>query len=226
MLTNKYPKPPLELRHWCVSRKDLYMIHRFVADLFPAKRATILLETRAGNHRAYADFAEFADDIEIVLSRDDEVRHISILEGEMDPRTPERRRYIWLNVDFQFNSASFSIFATDADGSFAEWVENAHKEMRRLFELFRPQPNFAEILKRDFSKVQLERRSDASVVVMDYDGNIKDRIHRELADGKRRLPEFPLKKAQWRGFWREPNLRLSFLTAFVVLLLLIALLAR
>jgi hypothetical protein len=179
MVPSKYPKRPLSLLYWCVARKDIYMLYRFFQERFGVNQITILLETRGGHNKTYIDLEEFENDIEVVLGLNDEVQKIVMIHWDIEAN---RRRCLWLSIEFVFNAARFSVFATDEDGSFKQWTEETYKEMERLFALFKPNERFEEILKRDFLRTYPDRRKNTGrgVVVLDYDGNIKDRIHREL----------------------------------------------
>lgn len=154
MLPAKYPKPPLDLNFWCVTRKDLYMIHQFMVRALPG-RIDVILETKAGNNKLYRNFEEFEGDIEVVLSLNDQVQKIQMIASDVHA---EKRRLIWISIEFLFNIARFNIFASDRDGSFRDWVNSSYGEMQKLFELFLPSPEFQEIMKRDFYHVYPDRR--------------------------------------------------------------------
>jgi hypothetical protein len=196
---NTYRKPPLQLEYWCVSRKDLYMVYNFFRERFGTDKVAILVETKAGYNRAYSDFEEFAEDIEVVLAANDTVQKIILTNNDLGPHA---RRYIWFTAEFLFGSARFTLSASDDDASLKAWADDTYKEMEKLFTLFRPNDAFIEILKRDFLRTYPERRrsNGHGVVVLDYDGNIQDRIHKELAsppEDRTPVAAHPFPKGAW-----------------------------
>jgi hypothetical protein len=187
---NKYPKPPLQLDYWCVGRKDLYMVYQFFVDRFPGQDIDILVETQSGDHHLFRSFQEFEEAIEVSLSLNDKILKIIMYAREVKPESGQRRS-IWFVIEFIFNAARLNILARDEHGELRHWADESYKEMQRLFSLFRPGAEFQELLKRDFNIFYPDRRRGAEqgVVVLDYDGNIKNRIHTELASGPKPVQE-------------------------------------
>jgi hypothetical protein len=217
---NTYRKPPLQLEYWCASRKDLYMVYNFFRERFGSDTFAILLETKTGYNRAYTSFEEFAEDIELVLAANDDVQKIILTNNDLGSHT---RKYIWFTAEFLFGSARFTLSASDDDGSLRAWADDTYKEMGKLFALFRPSEAFIEILKRDFLQTYPERRrsNGHGVVVLDYDGNIQDRIHKELASPPDRTPAAA--HTAPKGAWLRDTRIVAGLVGSLILLALLLL---
>jgi len=191
---NKYSGPALRINFWCVTREDLLKIADFFHRKFGSKTLEISLQTAARQSTVYTKFEEFEKDLEFLLSQNDDVQKLNFGRSEVKN---DRRRHIWMEVEFAFSLASFQIYAEDIDGSLKEWVQSAYDEMQEMVSSFRPSPEFTEELLRRFHPRYPERRSAArSAVILDYDGNVTRRVNEELNEKKRsedepeRLPEW------------------------------------
>jgi hypothetical protein len=216
----KYPKLPLQLEYWCVSRKDFYMIFEFLRERFPGQPIDIIVETQSGDHHLFTNLQEFEEAIEVSLSLNDKIERILMYAREVKPEIGQRR-FILFTVAFVFNGARFTIHAFDKEGELKNWTDESYKEMQRLFGLFRPSPEFQEILKRDFNLFYPERRrrTEQGVVVFDYDGNIKNRIHTELLTGPK--PQEPETSDIGRRWIYDRSMWLGIISAVLLFALLV-----
>jgi hypothetical protein len=216
----KYPKPPLQLEYWCVSRKDLYMVFEFVRERFPDQPIDIIVETQSGNHHLFTNLQEFEGAIEVSLSLNDKIDRIVMFAREVKPEIGQSR-FILFTAAFIFNEARFTIHAADKQGELKNWTDESYKEMQRLFSLFRPSLEFQEILKRDFNIFYPERRhgTEQGVVVFDYDGNIKNRIHTELLSGPK--PQEQEKSDIGRRWIYDRSIWLGIISAILLFALLV-----
>lgn len=196
------------------------MIHQFIMERLPDAAHDIIIEMQSGQHHLLKSFEELDEAMETTLSLEDRVLKISILSRESKPEI-KQRRFLWFVVEFIFHSARFNLMAEDSQGELRHWADDSYTEMQRLFSLFQPSPEFEEVMKRDFRLFYPDRRrqSDMGVVVLDYDGNIKNRIFNELASG----PEVITQRKSTIGWrWvRDKNIWLAILSAILLLAILL-----
>ena len=214
-MINKYTRPSLIIKHWCVTKEDLYKLYTFFIRRFTSDNIPIELETASGNNKVYKNFNELSEDISKLLIDKEIIKKIEISHRISDPKNWSKNKQIWIDIDFSFQSVGFHIIAEDTDGTYKDWVDGAYEEMCRIFSSFQYNSEFVKIMNEHY---KIRRYAD-SVIVFDYNGEIRKRIEDKIRLKEREISKLAPKKEPWYKQWWMFYLVYPFIVTLIIFII-------
>ncbi len=128
-----YDRPTLKALYWFVCKEDLLRIYDFLVKKYGKDCIKIRLVVLSGNNKEYDTIAELENEIDVIKRNKETIKEIYISGSSNDN---DGRTHIWLDINFELGSASFSIIGSDDSGSKKDFVDGAYEEMCRIFKSF------------------------------------------------------------------------------------------